>query len=303
MPRVVIYTKPTDYERLLVTYGTKSAARFALESRGTSFVEKLEIHEVEHSARRLVESRIPAEYQRTRITSLEQLTHFPFLESDIIVTVGGNGLFANIARFVSDQPIITINADPHRNERLLALHDAASFEGLLTSVTSGTAKYDRIPLALAETDDRRQLYAANDFFVGRGDQGTAAYTVRFGGAEEHHLSSGVVLTTGIGRTGWFRSILTSARRLSGQYTLMIDDGPNRTDTSLRFVVREPMPLNNASLFYGTVNGSERIEFVSDMPEGGVITCDGLLREPLIFETGTRVTITPAARFVNLVVSA
>ena len=77
-----------------------------------------------------------------------------------------------------------------------------------------------------------------------------------------------------------------------------ESGPN-----LRFTVREPFPTRNtgASLVFGKVTASRPLVLISQMAENGVIFSDGIEKDFIEFNSGTKAVVTVAERKGILVV--
>jgi hypothetical protein len=58
------------------------------------------------------------------------------------------------------------------------------------------------------------MYAVNDLFIGPKSHTSARYLIRSGDATETHSSSGVIVSTGLGSTGWLKSLLTGAAAIT-----------------------------------------------------------------------------------------
>jgi hypothetical protein len=56
--------------------------------------------------------------------------------------------------------------------------------------------------------------AVNDFFIGQKTHISARYIIKFGGYREPQSSSGVIVSTGLGSTGWMKSVIAGASRIS-----------------------------------------------------------------------------------------
>src|SRR5215468_9478647 len=111
MDRIVLVTKASRLEELVREHLTEGMARFVLESRG----QRIEPYIREDAAYRaaLVEIRrqIPSDVGFVSV-SREDLPNFLFREKDLIVACGPDGLFANLAQYVRDQLVLTVNPDP-----------------------------------------------------------------------------------------------------------------------------------------------------------------------------------------------
>ena len=66
----------------------------------------------------------------------------------------------------------------------------------------------------AALDDGQELRALNEIFVGHRTHQSARYELGVGGVNEHQSSSGLIVATGTGATGWAQSINRQARMRS-----------------------------------------------------------------------------------------
>ncbi len=68
-----------------------------------------------------------------------------------------------------------------------------------------------VTMAEAVLNDGQRLLAFNDFFVGRRSHVSARYNLRWRGKAEPQSSSGVLVATGAGSTGWLSSVFNMMR--------------------------------------------------------------------------------------------
>ena len=61
-------------------------------------------------------------------------------------------------------------------------------------------------MAAARLDDGQELLALNEVFVGHASHQSARYTLALGERAERQSSSGLIVATGTGATGWAASI-------------------------------------------------------------------------------------------------
>jgi hypothetical protein len=177
---------------------------------------------------------------------------------------------------------------------------------ILPEVLAGGRAVSEVTMARAELNDGQVLYAVNDLFIGAKSHISARYRISSGKEEEQHSSSGIIVSTGLGSTGWFRSLMAGAAAiassLSGQQVKTA--APFKRDADyLYFTVREPFPstTSQAGLVVGKVTTGEPLTVVSLMSESGVIFSDGIESDYLEFNAGTRAVIAPAAKKGRLVV--
>jgi hypothetical protein len=165
------------------------------------------------------------------------------------------------------------------------------------------------------------LLAVNDFFIGPRTHISARYRIQCRGENERHSSSGIIVSTGLGSTGWLRSLLTGAAAVaaaSKNIQSQENQGHKKRkkqaahdaagsvpwDTDyLFFTVREPFPTRNtgASLVFGKVTRHDPLTLTSEMAENGVIFSDGIEKDFIEFNAGTKAVIAPAERQGRLVV--
>ena len=105
VPRVVVVTRPSDYEALLARHGTRAQARFFLETRGQSLDDAAARHRRMEDALARVSQAIPAKWRRSRMDRAD-LSRFVFEPGDVVVVVGQDGLVANVAKYLSGQLVV-----------------------------------------------------------------------------------------------------------------------------------------------------------------------------------------------------
>jgi NAD kinase len=204
-PRVVVVSRPTEYEALLARHGTREQARFFLQTRGQSMELVDARHAAAEAALAEVSRAIPVKWRRTRVLRAD-LPQFVFEPDDIVCAVGQDGLVANVAKYLSIQPVLGFNPDPSRYPGVLVKHSPRVAAALLDACAKGTATLDERAMVEVRSDDGQRLLALNEIFIGHRSHQSARYRIRHRGAEERQSSSGLIVTTGTGATGWATSI-------------------------------------------------------------------------------------------------
>ncbi len=291
-PRVVIVTRKTEYEQLLERHATQQQAQFFLQGRRQNLSEVEVRHRRFEVALRAVLQAVPGEWRRARVDRGD-LDRFLFEPEDLVVALGQDGLVANAAKYLSGQTVIGLNPDPERYEGVLVPHPPASVPGLLATAVAGRATCEARTMVEAELDDGQRILALNEVFVGHRTHQSARYVVSRGDRSERQSSSGLIVATGTGATGWARSI---HRERKGEVSL-----PRPADRRLAFFVREAWPsvATGTTLTEGLLAEGEALEVTSEMNEDGVVFGDGIEADRLEFLWGRRVAVRIAGASLNL----
>jgi NAD kinase len=298
---VIIVHKPTRLEDLLRRYTTKQQVKFVLESRGDSYDAYLREHETYMSSLRHTVQATPTAL-RIHQVDRDSVKTYTFAERDVIVTVGDAGLVVNVAKYAKRQPIISVNPDPRTYDPVLSTCTTDAYDKVLQGVVAQQYKAEELTMAEVTLNDGQQLLAINDLFIGKKTHVSARYEIAYNKAQEQQSSSGVIVSTGTGSTGWLNSWVTGAKAVAGDSW----NGPKvpfpREASSLIFAIREPYPspVTGTSIVWGVVDAYKPLEITSAMPEDGVIFSDGVESDYLEFNAGTKAVIKPAAAKARLV---
>jgi len=296
LSRVVVITRPTPLEQLILRYGTHAQAKFILASSGETIDWYEATHERLERGLGVALQGIPQDRPYTRVDRAD-LDRFLFAPDDLVMIVGQDGLVANVAKYLDGQQTIGINPDPTRYDGVLCRHAPEQVGALTSGAVEDDARWSIQARVLAEAvcDDGQRLLALNEIFIGHVTHQSARYRLRVGDSEERHSSSGVIIATGTGATGWARSIVKQ-RRLELAM-------PAVDEARLAWFVREPWPsvATAASLDVGNVDAETALSVTSEMSEGGVIFADGIESDRIDFVSGRRVQLRIAQRRLNLVV--
>ncbi|MEL6759096.1 MAG: hypothetical protein AAFP04_01730, partial [Myxococcota bacterium] len=277
-PRIVTVTRETEYQLLLARHGTRAQAAFFLESRGQKLDAVVERHERFERALQQVGATLPVDWRRGRVLRSD-LDRFLFEPDDTVVVVGQDGLVANVAKYLDGQPVIGVNPDPERYDGVLVAHAPKQVGTLIRSAVNRGCELESRTMVQARLGDGQTLLALNELFVGARTHQSARYRLSFNGYHERHSSSGIIISTGTGSTGWARSI--HRQRRSG-FEL-----PAPCDRQLAFFVREAFPsvATGTDVTEGAMEVDDRLRVTSEMNEGGVIFGDGIEADNLSFDWG------------------
>jgi NAD kinase len=302
--KIVLVTRKTRLAELIERFNTAAQAKFYIEHAGGDFGEYAREDAAYRRSVEIVRRAIEVGL-KVQVVDRSLVPTFTFLPQDVVVTLGQDGLVANTAKYVGRQPIVAVNPDPERFDGVLLPFLPEQVHTAIARVLDAKCRTRAVTLAEARLNDGQRLLAFNDLFVGAQTHVSARYRMRWRGAEEPQSSSGVLVSTGAGSTGWMSSVFQMA---SGVSALVGGSAtpPMRLeweDPRLLFVVREPFVSRHsrAGITAGLIEPRQSLEFESLMPSGGVIFSDGVEADFLPFNSGARLTIGAAAESAHLVI--
>ncbi len=214
--KIVGVTRKTALEELVERHNSREQARFYVEARGATFAG----YEAEHDSyqRALETLRVAlakALPPSVRVQWIERdfLPQFVFGERDLVVALGPDGLVVNIAKYLDTQVLVAFKPDPARYDGVLLPFAVWLAEPVLRRAARGQGTVSRLTMARCVLNDGQEMLALNDLFIGRRGHASARYTLKLNGQSENQSSSGLIVSTGAGSTGWLRSIVTGAARV------------------------------------------------------------------------------------------
>lgn len=303
--KVVLVTQRTRLQELIRRHNTVGQAQFYVEHHGGDFRDYLEEDRVYTEAVRQATSFLE-QYGRLQILDRSLLPDFLFGESDLVVAVGRDGLVANTLKYLSSQKLIGVNPDPARWDGVLLPFAAADLPRIVPETDRGQRRVRNVTLAEARLNDGQTICGVNDIFIGQRTHASARYLLEASGRRELQSSSGIIVSTGLGSTGWLKSVMAGASAIGaacGAGGMPSARSFAWESRFLYYVVREPYPSGStgASLVFGRIDEAHPIRITSNMPENGVIFSDGMEQDRLEFNSGAIASVGVSDKVGNLVV--
>ena len=292
-PRVVVVSRRSELTELLARHGTRAAAGYFLRQRGRDLDEVTARHAALQAALTEVGAAVPADWRRGHVDR-DDLSRFLFAPEDVVIAVGQDGLVANVAKYLDGQPVIGVDPEPGRNAGILVPHRPAAVRELLRGALSGTLPVAERTMVAARLDDGQELVGLNEVYVGHPSHQSSRYTLStMDGGQERHSSSGVVVGTGTGATGWLSSVARSRRESP--------PAPDPGEEALIWFVREawPSPATGVELTSGRLASAQRLALTCES-EHLVVFADGLESDRLDVGWGQQLTVGLATRRLHLV---
>lgn len=322
--KLILVTRPTRLAELIARFNTVDQARFYVEHLGADFSDYQREDQNYQAAVKKVSATLES-LGRVQLLDRTFLPNFLFAPDDTVVVLGQDGLVANTVKYLNGQPVLGVNPDPSRWDGQLLPFKVNDVEKIVPEVFQRSRPIKFVTMAKASLNNGQVLYGVNDLFIGPSSHLSARYTITLDTQTETQSSSGVIVSTGVGSTGWLKSLLTGAagimqaggtkRALETQGSLAFSKAPKKLGGTsskvrltvhsefpwdanyLRFTVREPFPTRTtaANLVFGRVNANQSLVLVSQMAEHGVIFSDGIEKDFLEFNSGTRAEISIAEK--------
>jgi NAD kinase len=303
--QVLIIRDKTRLEQLIERFNSKAQAKFYIERSGGDF----DFFEIEHNTFYDSLSRIQQVISRNyknKVVYRSFLPNYLFAETDLIVVLGQDGLLANTAKYAKGIPILGVNPEPERYDGILLKFSVKDVKTTLKRIEEGDFDTKKVTMARATLNDGQTLLAFNDFYIGANSHVSSRYSIEYHGMKERQSSSGILVATGAGSTGWMSSVYNMV------YNVLAHQGQAKSqnrfcksweDNSLTFVVREPFlsKTSQTSIGFGVINKGSVLKIESHMPNNGVIFSDGIESDFLHFNSGHIVEIGIADDKANLIV--
>lgn len=298
----VVITRKTRLQELIERFNSWSQAKFYLEHNQSDISDYLDEHEV-YLARIKEAETILRKLGRFQQLERSMLPNYQFAPNDIVVVIGQDGLVANTLKYLDGQPVIAVNPDPGRFDGPLLPFELPDLKNVVVATLNKVINRKSISFARVETNDGQTMRAVNDFFIGPKSHTSARYKLSWNGKTEIQSSSGIIVSTGFGSTGWFQSVLAGAIGISGLKDHPMQSGFAWDSPKLQFAVREPFPsqTSETDTIFGAITKDMPLNLESFMPENGIIFSEGLEQDYINFNSGTVATLSLDSRGGTLVV--
>lgn len=274
-PRLVIVHRATQLAGLLAEHSTLGNVEFFLSTRGQTVAPLVEADEAQRRALDETAAAVPTDW-RLAMVEREHLSRFLFEPDDLVAVVGQDGLVPNVSKYLDAQLVLGITPGA---AGLMCRHSPADLRALLAGASS---RVERRATVEAVSDDGQRLRALNEVFVGDRGHQSARYELAVGDEAETQSSSGLIVGTGTGATGWLASLWRQSR--PGFFL------PEATSNDLAYFVREawPSPATGTSLTSGLLGPEAKVRLTAR--SALVVFGDGIERDCLKLDWGQSITL-------------
>lgn len=300
----IIVKNKTRLEVLIERFNTKAQAKFYIESLGGNFDDYENENEVFQNALYSLQTQL-SKVIKNKIIERNFVPSFIFSENQLIIVIGQDGLVANTAKYSKNIPIIAVNPDKERFDGVLLPFNTSNFIGGVENVISNQYSSKTMRFAEAKLNDGQRILAFNDLFIGASTHISAKYKITYNNTIEEQSSSGLIISTPAGSTGWLSSIFNMSYGIANLFENNLKPKrPKLKDNELLFAVREPFQSirTQIGLTAGILNNQNNLTIESLMPASGVIFSDGIESDFLRFNSGSIATIGIAKETAKMVLN-
>jgi NAD kinase len=315
--KIVVVTRETRLDGLVRKFNTRSQAKFYINQSlkqaqlSEDTYAGFGLFEMEHNTYQSAVESVREQLRDYKVQVVDRsfLPNYMFSPQDIVITIGIDGLVVNTAKYLTGQPLIAINPDPEHIDGILLPFHVTDAHTAVENVFLGRETYKHITMAKATLNDGQSLQAFNDLFIGAASHVSARYRLGYQEPSETQSSSGIIVSTGAGSTGWISSVFNLTNGVNRSY--QPNSKPLSTprisweEEALLFAVREPFvsKTTSAQIVTGTITKDRPLVIESQMEHNGVIFSDGIENDFLSFHAGMIATINIAEQKTNLVVKS
>ncbi len=179
--------------------------------------------------------------------------------ASLVISIGGDNYFQNVAHFLEDQLIIGVNSDPVNSDGSLTSFTSDSLKDFLTRLKENQFNIEEWTTLKATLNGRRlKTPSVSEIYIGAYKSTDMSRYLLNG---EEQKSSGLIITTPAGRTGWYsaayRYIYQYDRRGSHDFeepVLWPMVPYDKTDNAGFLIVREPFVADRTKAYHFNVEG-------------------------------------------------
>ncbi len=199
----------------------------------------------------------------------DELTKAKIKDVKAVISFGGDNHFQYVAHFLDKQFLIGMNSDPARSDGALAYFTVQDIKRVLKKLEEGDFLIEEWTRLQIEINNKKiETLAVCEVFVGEtARKDMSRHILLYKGKKEEQKSSGILIATGAGSTGWYDSSVRYLYRNGNKFS--------KTEKTVRFLVTEPYrgKISGFSLLEGELLPDEKLTIQSLNDSSGKILID------------------------------
>lgn len=199
----------------------------------------------------------------------DDLTNELVKNKTILLSIGGDNHFQYVSHFADEQIVIGINSDPGRSDGALTSFMMGDLDELVERMEKNDVKMELWPRLQVELNGKKIFpLAASEIFLGEQRRDVMSrHVLEWNGKKEDQKSSGLIVSTPAGMSGWFHSAMW-----------YVKEKPRVCEKSsdcFSFVLTEPHVgrLSTISMLHGIVGKNDSIAVYSKNNDSGILSID------------------------------
>lgn len=276
-PKIIVVSKPSKYELGVRKHGSheKFIERLPKDDADTMYQSHLRQKESEETLRRALGNE--------HFMSLDQLNGID-LDNYLLVSHGGDDSFKLVSHYVDNGMILGVNSDTVLSQGALVEFAAPEFENIVKAVERGDYCIENWTRLGAQINGEKIPPAVSEYVISEERMKLMSnYIIEINGKKERQKSSGILVATGAGSTGWYKSEYVDVHDK--------DDTFPKTSRLFKYFVRAPTggrKYCGYSLLEGSLGEGEELKIYSLFNNNGLVMPDSF--ENIDFSRGKIVTV-------------
>lgn len=126
--------------------------------------------------------------------------------ASLVIALGGDDHIKFVSHFIDDALVMGVNSDPVLSEGALTYFTAKNFEDVIRNLSNGYFNVENWTRLEATINGHKIPRAISEYFLGERERmKMSGYRLTIGKDSERQKSSGLLVVTGAGSTGWYNS--------------------------------------------------------------------------------------------------
>lgn len=250
MKKILIVIKHSKYEWEMKTFNlTDKEIKEKYISEHANYKAIMDSHNKQLAVRRA----FMRAFNNSLIIMADKIEEHNLDIFDLVIVVGGDNIFCKISHHVGNVPILGVNSDPERSVGCLTQwaintdRDVFDLAEIIDSNKLNTEEWTRLQ---ATVDGRLITPATSEYFFGeRMRKDMSRHILIYKNKEYLQKCSGIIISTGAGSTGWYRSSNSLLKTWPA------------TKAEARFVVTEPYNKNVQEDYTGIISATHNEEII------------------------------------------